>query len=97
MKPRHRSLPEVPMTRYLPLVVAVVLSAGGCGKGDDPRTVASPQSAIKPGESREAPVPVPPLPEVNVAKGAEGQLPKPGQANDHSSPAFKGGGAPDKK
>lgn len=74
------------------IVAAVVLLAGGCGKKDDPQPVASPA----PAESRTAAIPPPALPAGDKARGAEAQLPQPGQANDHSNPAFKGGGMPDK-
>ena len=39
--------------------------------------------------------PSPPLPDPVVPKGAESPSPLPGQANDHSSPVFKGGGKED--
>ena len=84
------------MIRYLPIVVAAVLLAGGCGKRDDPNAVVSPSPVIKPEPSGTAVVPPPP-PLVDAGKNTEVQAPQPGQANDHSSPAFKRGGAPDKK
>ncbi len=83
------------MKRYIPLAVAAVLLVGGCGKKDEaPASSASP--AMKADNTKQSVVAPPPLPAPNVPKGAEAQLPTPGQANDHSSPAFKGGGVPDK-
>ena len=86
---------ENSMVRYLPIVVAVVLLAGGCGKKDDPNAVVSPSPVIKPEPSGTAAVPPPPL--ADAGKKPEVESPQPGQANDHSSPDFKRGGAPDKK
>jgi hypothetical protein len=85
------------MKLYLTLVVAVALSVGGCGKKDEPRPVASQPSVTKPEDSKAAVAPTPPLPASDAPKSSEVPLPQPGQANDHSSPAFKGGGVPDKK
>lgn len=85
------------MIRYLPIVVAAVLLAGGCGKKDDPNTVGSPSPLTRPAVPPSADTPAPPLPQADAGKSAELPLPQPGQANDHSSPAFKAGGLPDKK
>jgi hypothetical protein len=85
------------MKRYLILVVAVALSVGGCGKKDEPRPVPSKPSVIKPEDSKASVIPTPPPPSSDAPKSSEVPLPQPGQANDHSSPAFKGGGVPDKK
>jgi hypothetical protein len=85
------------MIRYLPIVVAAVLLAGGCGKKDDPNTVVSPSPVVKPEVSGAAVVPTPPLPQAAAGERVEVQSPQPGQANDHSSPAFKDGGMPDRK
>ena len=82
------------MIRYLPIVVTAVLLAGGCGRKDDPNTVVSPSPVSNPEAAAVVPTPRPP---VDTGKSAEVQSPQPGQANDHSSPAFKGGGTPDKK
>ena len=89
------------MNNYIPLIVAAVLVAGGCGKKEEARPVAPQPSLLKPGDSLPPVAPTPPLPAPNVPKGAEApsphlELPHPGQAGDHSSPAFKGGGQPDK-
>ncbi len=87
------------MKNYIPLVVAAVLLAGGCGKKEEARPVA-PQpplpSLMKPGDPLPPVAPTPLLPAPNAPK-PEAPLPQAGQAGDHSSPAFKGGGAPDKK
>ena len=84
------------MIRILPIVVAAVLLAGGCGKKDDPNVVVSPSPIVKP-EPAGTPAVPPPPPLADAGKKPEVELPQPGQANDHSSPDFKRGGAPDKK
>ena len=83
------------MKSYVPLVVAAVLLVGACGKKDAPTPVASEPSVVKPEGTASAPTPPPPAPDAPKTTGA--QLPQPGQNNDDSSPAFKGGGVPDKK
>jgi hypothetical protein len=85
------------MKNYIPLVVAAVLLAGGCGKKEEARPVAPQPSLMKPGDSLPPSAPTPPLPAPDVPKGAVTPMPQPGQAGDTSSPAFKGGGEPDKK
>ena len=75
------------------LAAAAVLTA--CGKKDEPRT-AAPAPPVTKQEAQRPVEPTPPLPPP-AATPAKEELPKPGQANDHSSPAFKGGGAPDPK
>lgn len=90
------------MKSYLPLIVTAALLFGGCGKKEEARPVAPQPSLMKSGDSLLPFAPPPPLPAPNVPKGAEApmphlELPHPGQAGDHSSPAFKGGGEPDKK
>ena len=76
---------------------AVVLLAAGCSKTETPAPL--PQSATKKAPDSSAPnsadTVAPKLPDPVVPKGAEAASPKPGQAGDQSSPAFKGGGAPD--
>ena len=89
------------MNNYIPLVVAAVLVAGGCGKKEEARPVGPQPSLLKPGDSLPPVAPTPPLPAPNVPKDAEAPLPHqtlphPGQAGDQSSPAFKRGGQPDK-
>ena len=84
------------MKRGLLLVVAVSLWAGGCGKKEDAPPAVSPPPGVQVEPSKTAVVPPPP-PRIDTAKGAEVDLPKPGQANDHSNPEFKGGGEPDRK
>lgn len=51
---------------------------------------------MKPGDPVPAMEPTPRLPAPDVSKNAPTDFPKPGQTNDHSSPAFKDGGKPDK-
>ena len=89
------------MNNYIPLVIAAVLLAGGCGKKEEARPVAPQPSLLKPGDSLPPVAPTPPLPAPNVPNSAEipaphKELPHPGQAGDHSSPGFVGGGQPDK-
>lgn len=85
------------MNDYAMLMLAAILLAGGCGKKDDAKRTAPQPSLMQPGDPLPATAPTPPLPAPNVPKGAAPELPKPGQANDHSSPEFKGGGKPDPK
>jgi len=65
----------------------------GCGKKEEP-PAAPPAPAPSPAPAAPAPTPVPPLPEPQPPKDAP-PAPAPGQANDHSNPAFQGGGKPD--
>ena len=80
---------------------ALVFTAG-CNRADPPPTPTAtpptntaPQAATAPATPpvQEAPsTPTAPMPAPDVPKGDATSGPKPGQANDHSSPAFKGGG-----
>ena len=84
------------MNSYFPLIVAIALFVGGCGRKG--RAAAGYFSDARYQTARfDSISPPAPLPRADTAKGAEVQSPQPGQANDHSSPAFKGGGMPDKK
>ena len=85
------------MPLFVPLVVAVILVIGGCSKKEESQPVAPAPPAMKSENAKQSATPAPSLPAPNVPKGAEPQSPAPGQANDHSSPDFKGGGVPDKK
>ena len=90
------------MKSYLPLVVAAVLLFGGCGKKEGALPVAPQPSLVTPGDALPPSVPMSPFPVPDVPKGAEApmphvELPHPGQAGDHSSPGFQGGGQVDKK
>ncbi len=80
------------MRAYVPIVLAFTLiSAAGCGKRDDGLP------APVPPVNRDIPlVPAPPLPKV-APDAIPVPGPAPGQANDHSNPAFKGGGLPEPK
>lgn len=82
------------MKSYIPFAIAAALLVSSCGKKDDARPAASQPPLVKSEDSKPV-VPAPPLPAPDVPKGAAAPSPQPGQANDHSSPAFKGGGAPD--
>ena len=80
------------MKKPLPLFLActlLVLTAAGCDKTSAPLpelATSSPRISVPT---------VPEMPNPTVPKGAQAPTPLPGQANDHSSPAFKGGGATD--
>lgn len=83
------------MNTHLLLAVIVALFAAGCGKTED-NTKSVPQpSLMQPGDAVPSSAPTPPLPAPVVSKSAETDLPKPGQAGDHSAPDFKGGGKTD--
>ncbi len=85
------------MNHYMVLAVAAaVLLVGGCGKKEDMKPEAPQPSLMQPGDPLPPTVPTPPLPAPDVPKGAVPESPTPGQANDHSSPAFKDGGKNDK-
>ena len=71
----------------LPALALAVLLAAGCDRAD-------PKKPPPPITGQVVPVTdVPKMPDPVVAKGDESPTPKPGQANDHSNPAFKDGGA----
>ena len=84
------------MKKYVLLLLIAVAFVGACGKRDEKVTDAPQPSVMKPGEPVPPTEPTPPLPAPDVPKNAPTDLPKPGQNNDHSSPAFKGGGKSDK-
>jgi hypothetical protein len=80
---------------------ALILTAG-CNRTDTPpvpsavppaNTASQASTAPQAQPVQEAPsTPTAPMPAPDVPKGDASSGPKPGQANDHSSPAFKGGG-----
>ena len=83
--------------RIILLAVTAALLAAGCGKKDEPKTAPG-VAPVTRQDAQKAAAPTPPLPPPAVAPSDKDKaLPDPGQANDHSSPAFKGGGAPDPK
>jgi hypothetical protein len=85
------------MKIHIALILGVAASVlGGCGKKDEPRT-AAPAPPVSRQDVQRPVEPTPPLPPPATTPEKDAELPKPGQANDHSSPAFKGGGAPDPK
>lgn len=85
------------MSNYLALVVVAVVIVAGCGKKENAEQAAPQSSLMKPGDSLPPVTPTPPLPAPDVPPGPKVQLPQVGQAGDHSSPGFKGGGKPDTK
>jgi len=78
------------MKNYL-LTGFVLVMIVGCGNKDEPKT-AVPAPIMTPQDVQKSVVPPPPVPPNAVDEGIK--MPTPGQANDHSSPAFKGGGQP---
>jgi len=81
------------MKNYLVIGFALAMIAG-CGKKDEPNTIAPAPPATTQAAQPTVATP-PPVPPNAVADGI--QRPAPGQANDHSSTAFVGGGKPDPK
>jgi len=81
------------MKQYLAIGLASTMIAG-CGSKDEPKT-AAPAPSVTRGDAQPGPVTPPPASPNAVADGI--QRPTPGQANDHSSPAFKDGGKTDPK
>ena len=71
--------------RTLLAAAFVFALVAGCGKTEVPDRVTTPAPA-----STDVPKVAP-----DVPKGAQAPTPVPGQNNDHSSPAFKGGGKTD--
>lgn len=86
---------KVHLPTHLPIVVAAALFLAGCEKADETQ----PEAPRQPPAQQESPVapmtPSPPLPETNPPTDNPPPTPQPGQANDHSNPAFKSGGKPD--
>ena len=83
--------------RVIAITCLLPLTILACSKvGEPPRPKTGDVGA---GPSTSAPNDVatkePKLPPVVVPKGAETSSPAPGQAGDHSSPDFKGGGKPE--
>lgn len=88
------------MKRAVPILAifaGTLLSAAGCSKTDNSPQPDAAQRASSAQESVAMPAsPMPRLPDpVAPPKTGESPSPMPGQANDHSSEAFKGGGKPD--
>lgn len=80
----------------LALCAGATLFATGCGKtSDPPLPKLSPPVAPTQGSMSTPTLPSAPLPDPIVPKAAEAPSPAPGQAGDHSSPAFKAGGKVD--
>ncbi len=78
------------------LCAAAALFATGCSKTDSPpQSSAVAPVASAPSTPPGPAVPAPDMPDPKVPKSAEAAAPTPGQAGDHSSPAFKAGGKVD--
>ncbi len=96
-----RSVPEATMKSLVRVVAGCALALvlmGGCNKQQTPAPTAVPPPAqpaqtapASPPTSATAPMPAPAVP-----TGTDPSGPKPGQVNDHSSPAFKDGGKEEK-
>lgn len=84
------------MNDYAMVLLAAILLAGGCGKKEDVKPGAPQPSLMQSAKPLPAIEATPKFPEPDVPKGATPELPKPGQVNNHSSPAFKSGGKTDK-
>ena len=82
------------MKEYLALGLALDMIAG-CGNKDEPKTAAPVPLAARQGDQQTLTPPPPPVSPNAVDDGI--QRPTPGQANDHSSTAFKEGGKRDVK
>ena len=85
---RNQQMRAQPYIAVLALAASGALSSGCDKKGPESVQAGTPKEVV----TTPAPPSRPP-PEAN-AKSIES--PPPGQANDHSNPEFKGGGAPDK-
>ena len=85
------------MKSFIPLTVATALLIVGCGKKDEARSDAPRSPPVQQQDSKTPVTPTPPPPSPDAPKGAVAPAPQPGQAGDHSSPAFKAGGVQDKK
>jgi len=90
------------LTSIIAVFATATVFTAGCNRTDaPPGPVAAPQSNTSPQATTAPPTdavqstpstPTAPMPAPDVPKGATSSGPKPGQVNDHSSPAFKGGG-----
>jgi len=76
------------------LVVCAIalISATGCNKTDNSPPPAAPQAQSAAEPQSPPSTPTAPMPPADAPKDEASAGPKPGQANDHSSPEFKGGG-----
>lgn len=78
--------------RVMTACAVALMFAAGCSKTEAPGRT----SSTSPPTSTPAPAPdAAPKVAPDVPKGAQAPTPAPGQANDHSSPAFKAGGKND--
>ena len=85
------------MTSHLAIVLACAMIAG-CGNKSEPKSEPKTAAPAPPMAAKDAPpvVVVPPPAPPNAVDDGK-QRPAPGQAGDHSSPAFKEGGKVDPK
>ena len=83
------------MKRYVYIVATcagVLTFAAGCSRTEKPPETAATPPAQAAQDTPPTTATPPPMPPPDVPKGDASSGPKPGQANDHSSPAFKAGG-----
>jgi hypothetical protein len=87
------------LTSIFAACASALVFAAGCNRTDTPSvpttvppTNTASQATTAPPVQEAPSTPTAPMPPPDVPKGDATSLPKPGQANDHSSPAFKGGG-----
>jgi hypothetical protein len=84
------------LTSIFAVCASALIFAAACNKTDTPSAptapTAAPQAQSVPEPQSPPSTPTAPMPPPNVPKGDASSGPKPGQANDHSSPAFKKGG-----
>jgi hypothetical protein len=83
------------MKRFISVlaVSSALAFAAGCSKTDTPPPGPTAAPATQPAQDAPPATPSPPpMPAPNAPKSDVSPEPKPGQANDHSSPAFKAGG-----
>ncbi len=80
-----------PVISVLAACASALIFTAGCSKTEPPPApTPAPQAQSEKDSQPTAPPPAMPPPD--VPKGDASSGPKPGQANDHSSPAFKAGG-----
>ena len=81
-------------TSILAVCASALIFTAGCNRTDapPPPTAPAPKQSVQDAQAAAATPAPPAMPPPDVPKDAASSGPKPGQVNDHSSPAFKGGG-----
>jgi hypothetical protein len=81
------------LTSIFAVCASALIFTAACSKTDTPPApTAAPQAQSVPEPQSPPSTPTAPMPPPDAPKGDASAGPKPGQANDHSSPAFKKGG-----